>query len=177
MRYLLVHTAILVRIGLGYLFLTQTRWLRGGRGAALDLSANAITEDGNEVGLVAIADAISGMDAILSVNLLENSIGFGLVENLVSSFKEHDTLKSLCGNKGDETKLDMSGKMTHSAGYATMLAVEIVDNKALTSLTLSLNRLCAKGATIVANAIKVTECVIAVVLALFWCPSLGPTDH
>jgi hypothetical protein len=124
----------------------------------------------------ALTDAISGMDAILSVNLLENSIGFGLVEDLVSSLKEHATLKSLCGNKGDETKLDMSGKMTHSAD-ATMLAVEIVDNEALTSLNLSLNQLCAKSTTIIAKAIKVTECVIAVVLALFSCPALGPTDH
>jgi hypothetical protein len=51
------------------------------------------------------------MGAILSVNLLKNDIGVEQVQALVSILKEHPTLKSLCGNNGDETELDMSGKM------------------------------------------------------------------
>jgi hypothetical protein len=44
---------------------------------------------------------------------------------------------------------------------------------ALTSLDLSSNKLQARGAKIVAEAIKVTNCAIAVVLAPVSCPS----DH
>jgi hypothetical protein len=47
--------------------------------------------------------------------------------------KEHSTLKSLCGNNGDETELDMSGKMK-GAEDAIMLAAEIIDNAALSTL-------------------------------------------
>jgi hypothetical protein len=59
---------------------------------------------------------------------------------LASILKEHPTLKSLCGNKGNETELNMSGKMTGAAG-AVMLAPEIVGNRALTSLDISRNKL------------------------------------
>jgi hypothetical protein len=52
--------------------------------------------------------------------------------------KEHPTLKSLCGNRGDETELDMSGKMD-GAGDAVMLVPDIIDNGALTSLNVSNN--------------------------------------
>jgi hypothetical protein len=67
------------------------------------------------------------------VNLLKNDISVDQAKDLVSILKEHPTLKSLCGNKGDETKLDMSGKMS-GAGDAIMFAAEIVDNEALSKL-------------------------------------------
>jgi hypothetical protein len=110
------------------------------------------------------------MRAISSVNLLKNNISVAQAENFVSILKEHPTLKSLCGNRGDETELDMSGKMS-GVKDATMLAAEIVDNRALTSLNLSFNSLKVEGAKIVAEALKVTNCAIAVVLVLFPCPS------
>jgi hypothetical protein len=95
---------------------------------------------------VALADVIPGMRAILSVNLLKNfgkshkigKIGIDQANALVSILKEHPTLKSLCGNKGDETELAMSGKM-NGPEDAIMLAAEIVDNGAMTSLNLSSN--------------------------------------
>jgi hypothetical protein len=80
------------------------------------------------------------MGAILSVNLLKNGIGVYHANALATILKEHPTLKSLCGNKGDETELDMSGKM-NGAGAAIMLAAEIVGNGALTSLDISDNSL------------------------------------
>jgi hypothetical protein len=64
------------------------------------------------------------------VNLLKNDIGVEQAGALVTILKEHLTLKSLCGNKGDETELDMSGKMK-GAEDAIMLAAEIVGNGAL----------------------------------------------
>jgi hypothetical protein len=45
------------------------------------------------------------------------------------------------------------------------------DNRALTSLNLSLNDLRAEGAKIVAEAIKVTNCAIAIILTPFACRS------
>ena len=78
---------------------------------------------------------------MVSVNILNNSIGTEQAQNLATVLKEHPTLKSLCGNKGDETELDMSGKNMGADG-AIMLAPEIVANGALTSLNVSNNALC-----------------------------------
>jgi hypothetical protein len=92
------------------------------------------------VGIVAITNAIPDMRAILSVNLLKNSIGVDQAKDLLIILKEHPTLKSLCGNKGNETELDMSGKMNGTAD-AIMLAAEVVDNGALTALNLANNNI------------------------------------
>jgi hypothetical protein len=88
----------------------------------------------------------------------------------VDILKEHPTLKSLCGNKGDETELNMSGKMW-GAGDAIMLVPEIIDNGVMTSLNLASNGLRAGGAKIVAEAIKVTLCTPAISMAPFSSPS------
>ena len=66
-----------------------------------------------------------------SVNLLENGISIDQALVLASILKTRDILKSLCGNSGDETELDMNGKNI-SAAEATMLAAEIAGNRALT---------------------------------------------
>jgi hypothetical protein len=80
------------------------------------------------------------------VNLLKNEIGIEQAQALASVLKMHSTLKSLCGNKGGEIELDMRGKMS-GAGDAIMLAAEVADNKALTSLNLASNQL-SRGALI-----------------------------
>ena len=91
----------------------------------------------------------------MTANLLNNRIGVEQAQKLVAVLKEHPTLKSLCGNKGDETELDMSGKEIGADG-AIMLVPEIVTNGALTSLNLAGNRLFAEGAKHVAAALP--EC-------------------
>jgi hypothetical protein len=113
----------------------------------LNLAGNEMGKDcGNRhakaamSGIIALADVIPGMGAISSVNLLKNNIDVEQAEDLVSILKEHPTLKSLCGNKGNETKLHMCSKMS-GAGDAIMLAREVVDNGALTSLNLSSNNI------------------------------------
>jgi hypothetical protein len=65
-----------------------------------------------------------------SVNLLNSGISTDQALVLASILKVHAVLKSLCGNNGDETELDMSGKNI-SAAEATMLAAEIAVNGAL----------------------------------------------
>jgi hypothetical protein len=99
-------------------------------------------------------------------------MGTDQAKALVSILKEHPALKSLCGNKGDETELDMSGKMKGAADAIMLVLVpEIIDNGAMTSLSLSDNVLGVGGARIVAEAIKVTKCTPAISLKPFSCPS------
>jgi hypothetical protein len=74
------------------------------------------------------------------VNLLKTDIGVGQAKALVNIIKEHPALNSLCGNKGNETELNMSGKMG-GADDAIMLAAEIVNNGALSMLNLAGNNL------------------------------------
>jgi Ran GTPase-activating protein (RanGAP) involved in mRNA processing and transport len=89
-------------------------------------------------GATALADAIADMGAILSVNVLFNDISAEQAHALANVLKEHATLKSLCGNKGNETELDISGKDI-GAGGAIMLAPEIADNGAMSVLNLAEN--------------------------------------
>ena len=59
----------------------------------------------------------------MSANLLNNKIGVEQAQNLATILKDHATLKSLCGNKGDETELDLSGKNIGSDGAILLEAV------------------------------------------------------
>ena len=74
------------------------------------------------------------------MNLLSNNIGIKEARALASILKDHPTLKSLCGNKGNETELNMSGKNIGTEG-AIMLVPEIIGNGAMTSLDISNTRL------------------------------------
>jgi hypothetical protein len=58
----------------------------------------------------------------------------------VSILKDHPALKSLCGNKGNEVELDMSGKMGGAADDI-MLVLEIIDNGALSVTNVMGNRI------------------------------------
>jgi hypothetical protein len=115
-------------------------------------------------GVIALAGTIKDMGAISSVNLLLNDIGIEQAGILVSILKDHPTLKSLCGNKGNETALDMSGKMNDAADNV-MLVTEIIDNGALLVLSLKGNDLLAAGGKALAEGLKgnqvITELNIA----------------
>jgi Ran GTPase-activating protein (RanGAP) involved in mRNA processing and transport len=91
-------------------------------------------------GVIAISDAIPTMGALVSANLLNNNIGTEQAHSLATILKDHATLQSLCGNKGDETELDMSGAKMGAEG-AIMLAPEIVANGAMASLNISENNI------------------------------------
>ena len=93
---------------------------------------------------------------MVSANLLNNDIGTEQAHSLATILKDHATLKSLCGNKGDETELDMSRKKMGAEG-AIMLAPEIVANGALLSLNVSKNSLNSASAAALAYALKVSS--------------------
>jgi hypothetical protein len=116
----------------------------------LDISSNY---QGGISGVDALANVIPDMGAILSVNLLKNEIKVKQARTLVAILKEHPTLKSLCGNNGDETELDMSGKM-NGAEDVIMLVAEIIDNGALLVLSLQSNNLWADCGEALAEGLK-----------------------
>ena len=89
----------------------------------------------------------------MSANILNNNIGAEQAHNLATVLKDHAMLKSLCGNTGDETELDMSGKEMGADG-AIMLAPEIVANGALVKFDVSKNSLNADGCKAIANTLK-----------------------
>ena len=92
---------------------------------------------------VVLADELHAKGALVSVNILNNRIGTEQAQSLATILKEHATLMSLCGNNGNETELDLSGKNIGSDG-AILLAPEIVANGALTSLNISANDIPSK---------------------------------
>jgi hypothetical protein len=96
--------------------------------------------------VIAVANAIKDMGAISSVNILFSDISTDQAHALAKILKEHPTLKSLCGNKGNETELDMRGKRMKTMGPedAIMLVPEIIDNGAMTSINLSNNHIVAE---------------------------------
>jgi hypothetical protein len=120
----------------------------------LNIADNNLAYYGEDMsGIIILANVIKDMGAISSVNLLKNDMGTDQAQALVSILKEHPSLKSLCGNKGDETELDMSGKMK-GAVDAIMLVPEIIDNGALLVLNLASNNLFAEGIELLAEALK-----------------------
>jgi hypothetical protein len=90
--------------------------------------------------VIALCKILPDMGVISSVTLLKNGIGTDQAKNLVGILKEHPTLKSLCGNTGHETELDLSGKM-YGNGDPIMLVPEIIDNRAISSVNLLKNNI------------------------------------
>jgi Ran GTPase-activating protein (RanGAP) involved in mRNA processing and transport len=112
------------------------------------------------LGVTALANVIPDMGALSSVNLLKNGVLMEQAKALANILKEHPTLKSLCGNSGEETELGMSGKEIGAEG-AIMLAPEIAGNGSLTSLDISDNYLSAEGTKLLAEALKDNQIMTA----------------
>ena len=75
------------------------------------------------------------------MNILSNRIGVEQANKLIKIMDSHRNLKTLCGLRGDETELDLSDKELGS-GCGVLVANEVKNNGALTSLNLSENELC-----------------------------------
>jgi hypothetical protein len=112
------------------------------------------------------------MRALLMLSLKDNRLltkegGKALAQALAgnSTLKELD----LSNNNWEEEDYMSDCKEWKGDGptFAHELAVGIKDNKTMTSLNLASNGLGAEGAQIVAEAIKVTKCTPAIILASF----------
>jgi hypothetical protein len=111
-------------------------------------------------GVTALANTIPDMRAISSVNLLKNKIPVEQAQELVEIMQAMENLTTLCGLSREETEIDFSwqgrGEYLY-AGDAVLIANDIRDMRAMTSLNLSNNGLGAEGAVHVAEAIKVRD--------------------
>ena len=94
--------------------------------------------DAKAEGANAFTEVISESTTLTSVNILENHMGTELAKTFAEILQNHHTLKSLCGNLGTETDLNMRGKKMAEDG-AIMLPPEILANRALETLDASRN--------------------------------------
>jgi hypothetical protein len=92
-------------------------------------------------GAIAVADAISDMRALSSANLLQNSISVEQAQELVEIMRTKENLTTLCGLSGEETELNFSNRYL-GGGDVVLIANNIKDNEAMTSLNLASNCLC-----------------------------------
>jgi Ran GTPase-activating protein (RanGAP) involved in mRNA processing and transport len=120
----------------------------------LNIADNNLANGGTDMsGVVALADAIPNMGALVSANLFWNDIGANQAHAFASILKEHPALKSLCGNKGDETELDMTGSEIGVEG-AIMLAQEFTNNEARKKIAISGNAMNAAGCMVIVEALQ-----------------------
>jgi Leucine-rich repeat (LRR) protein len=96
------------------------------------------------LGIITIANAIPDMGAICSINLLKNHIEVEQVQELVKIMQGKEKLVTLCGLSKEATELDFS-KQDLRAGDAVLIANDISDMGALTTLDISENKL-SRGA-------------------------------
>ena len=101
-----------------------------------------------------LVSLIEGTSQLQSLNLIDTNLDIEQAQTLVDAFKANDTLKSLCGNTGYETTLDMSDNMRLTSVDVIMLAPEIKANASLRSLNISKNRMTAAGAQTLARALE-----------------------
>jgi hypothetical protein len=92
------------------------------------------------LGVIALADAVPDMGAISSINLLKNRIPVEQAQELVQIMHTKEKLITLCGLSKEETELDFSGQDL-DAGDAVLIANDISDMGALTSLNLADNKI------------------------------------
>jgi Ran GTPase-activating protein (RanGAP) involved in mRNA processing and transport len=119
---------------------------------------------GKPEGIIAVANAIKDMEALSVLSLKENSLctkdaGKALAQALAGN----TTLREL--DVSDNQSPAGNGSARDGPGFAEELAVGIRDNGAMTSLNLSSNGLGAEGAKHIAEGIKVSKCVVAVIFA------------
>jgi hypothetical protein len=106
-------------------------------------------------GVTALANAIPDMRVLSSANLLGNYIPVEQAQELVKIMQAKEKLTTLCGLSKEETELDFSDQNL-GAGDAVLIANDISDMGAMTSLNLALNRIGSEGAKHIAEAIKVS---------------------
>jgi hypothetical protein len=90
--------------------------------------------------------------ALSITNVIGNSIGKEIISKLQEIMRSKPNLVSLCGVADDATEADLSG-LGMDADDAVILASELPDKGAMTSLDLASNKLGVEGAKIIAACI------------------------
>jgi hypothetical protein len=96
-----------------------------------------------------LAVGIKDNGAISSINLLKNHIPIKQARELVQIMQAKEKLITLCGLSKEEAELDFTGQDLR-AGDAVLIANDISDMRAMTSLSLASNSLGVEGAKIIA---------------------------
>jgi hypothetical protein len=125
-------------------------------------------EEGKPEGAIHIANAIKDMRAMTKFDISANDIRAEGGKALAEGLKGNQVIKELNfsgNNLGCNSNLD-----TDTSGIIAIADV-IPGMGAMTSLNLASNRLGAEGAKIVAEAIMVTMCTPAIIVAPLSCPS------
>jgi hypothetical protein len=121
-------------------------------------------------GAIALANAIKDMGALSVTNVMGNMIGKEQLAKLQEIMHSKPNLVSLCGIADDATEADLSG-LNMDADDAIVLSAELPDKGAMTSLDISGNYIGPEGAKHIAGAVKVSKCVLAIILAPLSCQS------
>ena len=124
---------------------------------------------------VLVANEVKNSRSLVSANLLDNNLDIAHAQHLATILKEHETLKSLCGNKGDETELNMNGKNLGADG-AIMLAPEMIANLVLVKCNLSRNKLGDYGTMTIAEALKGNHTLTELNLSQNFIETLGALE-
>ena len=98
----------------------------------LDLDGKKLGPDVAQV----LAAFLPRCTALASANLLRTGFGVPQAQALVEAVKAHPTLKSVCGLRGDESVVDMSGKSL-GAEDMVLLAGELKAMESMTELDLT----------------------------------------
>jgi hypothetical protein len=104
---------------------------------------------GKPEGAIAIANALPGMGALSIANVLGNRIGKEMLSQVQEIMRSKPKLIYLCGIADDATEADLSG-LGMDGDDAIVLASELPDKGAMTSLNLASNKLGVEGAKIIA---------------------------
>ncbi len=106
---------------------------------------DSIPEGSKPEGFIALANAITSNGALVTVNVMGNSMGKEQLSKLQEITQGHPTLISLCGIADDATEADLSG-LGMDADDAAVLADELPTKGALEVLNMSNNNLvCESG--------------------------------
>jgi hypothetical protein len=112
----------------------------GLKGNQIMMELNISSNDIGKSGAIELANAIPDMGAISSINLLRNSIPIEQAHELVKIMQAKEKLTTLCDLSGNEATLDFSNQGL-GAGDAVLIANDISNMGALTSLDISTNKL------------------------------------
>ncbi|EOD23708.1 hypothetical protein EMIHUDRAFT_254895 [Emiliania huxleyi CCMP1516] len=115
----------------------------------LVIHSNQIGDEGAK----ALAPAIAASASLTAANLLRNDFDVDAASMLLKAKQEHPTLTTLCGFKGDETRLNFSRQSLRPAD-AMLIAPEISVMASLTAANLLCNNLDKESATMLATVAK-----------------------
>ena len=94
--------------------------------------------------------------SLASANLLRTGLGVPQAQALVEAVKAHPTLKSVCGLRGDESVVDMSGKSL-GAEDMVLLAGELKAMESMTELDLTESRFGEAGTSAIVGVLPECE--------------------